>query len=180
VFGPEATDLVAEAMLVWAFSLPFQGASLLFSRTFFSIQRPWVTTALAGASLVVNALAALALYDPLGVGGVVLGTVIATIGLSLAQAAYLSRELGGVEARRTLSAVLRMLAAAAALCAVSFAIWSALDGALGRSLAAQAVSVGTAVAAGFAVYSGIALALRIPEAEQIRDLIADRLPRRGR
>jgi putative peptidoglycan lipid II flippase len=180
VFGPEATDLVAEAMLVWAFSLPFQGASLLFSRTFFSIQRPWVTTALAGASLIVNALAALALYEPLGVGGVVLGTVIATIGLSLAQAAYLSRELEGVEARRTLSAALRMLVAAAALCAVSFAIWSVLDDALGRSLAAQAASVGTAVAAGFAVYSGVALALRIPEAEQIRDLVAERLPRRAR
>ena len=179
VFGPRATDLVSEAMLVWAFSLPFQGASLLFSRTFFSIQRPWVTTALAGASLVVNALVALALYQPLGVTGVVLGTVIATTGLSIAQAAYLGRELGGIEARRTLSAALRMLAAAAALCAVSFASWSALDDALGRSLAAQAVSVGTAVVAGFAAYAAVALALRIPEAEQIRDLVSERLPRRG-
>jgi putative peptidoglycan lipid II flippase len=178
VFGPRATDLVAEAMLVWAFSLPFQGASLLFSRTFFSIQRPWVTTALAGASLLVNALVALALYEPLGVGGVVLGTVIATIGLSVAQAAYLGRELEGIEARSTLSAALRMLAAAAALCAVSFATWSALDDALGRSLAAQVASVGTAVVAGFAVYAAVALALRIPEAKQIRDLVAERLPRR--
>lgn len=180
VFGPGATDLVADAMLVWSFSLPFQGASLLFSRTFFSIQRPWVTTALAGASLVVNAIVALALYEPLGVPGVVLGTVIATIGLSLVQAAYLSRELDGIEARRTLSAALRMLVSAAALCLASFAVWSALDDALGRSLVAQMVSVGTAVAAGFAVYAAAALALRVPEARQIRDLVADRLPRRSR
>src|SRR3954451_6885222 len=36
-----ATDLVSEAMVVWAFSLPAQVASLLFSRTFFSLQWPW-------------------------------------------------------------------------------------------------------------------------------------------
>jgi len=34
-------------------TMPFH-ASLLFSRTFFSIQRPWLTTALAGANLVVT------------------------------------------------------------------------------------------------------------------------------
>ena len=47
-FDAAATDLVSEAMLWWAFSLPFQGISLLFSRTYFSLQRPWMTTALAG------------------------------------------------------------------------------------------------------------------------------------
>ena len=50
-FGPEATDLVTEALVWWSISLPFQGVSLLFSRTFFSLQRPWATTALAGANL---------------------------------------------------------------------------------------------------------------------------------
>ena len=56
-FGAEATDLVAEAMVWWSISLPFQGVSLLFSRTFFSLQRPWATTALAGVNLAVNAVA---------------------------------------------------------------------------------------------------------------------------
>ena len=39
-FGPEATDLTSTAMVWWSISLPFQGVSLLFSRTFFSLQRP--------------------------------------------------------------------------------------------------------------------------------------------
>ena len=39
------------AMVWWSISLPFQGVSLLFSRTFFSLQRPWATTALAGLNL---------------------------------------------------------------------------------------------------------------------------------
>ena len=68
-FGAEATDLVTEAMVWWSISLPFQGVSLLFSRTFFSLQQPWATTALAGANLVVNALVALALYKPFGIAG---------------------------------------------------------------------------------------------------------------
>ena len=51
-FGPEATDLTSTAMVWWSISLPFQGVSLLFSRTFFSLQRPWATTALAGVNLV--------------------------------------------------------------------------------------------------------------------------------
>ncbi len=50
-FGPEATDLTSTAMVWWSISLPFQGVSLLFSRTFFSLQRPWATTALAGLNL---------------------------------------------------------------------------------------------------------------------------------
>ena len=62
-FGAHATDLVT-AMVWWSISLPFQGVSLLFSRTFFSLQRPWATTALAGVNLVVNAGLAAALYGP--------------------------------------------------------------------------------------------------------------------
>ncbi len=131
---PGATDLVSEALLVWAVSLPFQGASLLFSRAFFSLQRPWTTTALAGGSLVVNALVALALYEPLGIAGVVLGTAVATVALAVAQAVVLGGHLGGVEARQTASAVIRMVVAAAALAGVSLLVWSGLDDWLGRSL----------------------------------------------
>jgi putative peptidoglycan lipid II flippase len=177
VFGAEATDLVSTALLVWALSLPFQGASLLLSRTFFSLQRPWATTALAGASLAVNALVALALYAPLGIAGVVLGTVTATIALTLAQAAILRRELGGVEARETLWAAARMLVAAALLAGGGFLVWSALDGALGRSLPAQVVSVGSAVAVGLGLYAAAVAALRVPEARQAGRLITARLGR---
>jgi len=50
-FDAHATDLVTQAMVWWSLSLPFQGVSLLFSRTFFSLQQPWATTALSGANL---------------------------------------------------------------------------------------------------------------------------------
>jgi putative peptidoglycan lipid II flippase len=63
-FDAHATDLTSTAMVWWSLSLPFQGVSLLFSRTFFSLQQPWATTALAGLNLTVNAALAAALYGP--------------------------------------------------------------------------------------------------------------------
>jgi putative peptidoglycan lipid II flippase len=175
-FDAAATDLVAQAMVVWAASLPFQGASLLFSRTFFSLQRPWATTALAGVNLVVNAAVSVALYRPLGVGGIVLGTVVGTVVMTVGQALLLRRPLGGVEGPAILAAVARMLVAALALSAVALLVWRVLDEALGRALLAQIVSLGVAVGVGLVAYGGLVFALRVPEARQVLSLIL----RRGR
>jgi putative peptidoglycan lipid II flippase len=173
-FGGEATDLVSEAMVWWSISLPFQGVSLLFSRAFFSLQRPWATTALAGLNLAINALLAAILYGPLGIAGIVIGTVAGTVVMCLAQGLMLRGELGGVEGARTLRAAALMALAAVPLAAVAFGVWDGLDAALGRSLAAQAMAVLTAIAAGFAAYAGAVWALRIPEARQIRRLLVTR------
>src|SRR5687768_158086 len=110
-FDAEATDLVATALVWWSISLPFQGVSLLFSRTFFSLQSPWATTALAGVNMVVNALVALALYKPFGIAGIVIGTVIGTLVMTVAQGWLLRGRLGGIEGVRTAGACARMLAA---------------------------------------------------------------------
>jgi putative peptidoglycan lipid II flippase len=166
-------------MFWWAFSLPFQGVSLLFSRTFFSLQRPWVTTALAGGNLAVNAAVAAALYSPFGVGGIVVGTVVATMAMTIAQGLLLRPELGGVEGRRSLENVIRMAAAAAALGAVSYGVWWVIDQELGRALWAQIVSVGTAITAGLVVYAAGVWLLKVPEAQQIKELVIDRVRRRA-
>jgi putative peptidoglycan lipid II flippase len=173
-FDAHATDLTSTAMVWWSLSLPFQGVSLLFSRTFFSLQRPWATTALAGLNLCVNAVLAAALYKPFEIAGIVLGTVVGTVTMSVAQGLLLRRELGGIEGRTTLFAALRMLAAGALLGAVAYGVWHGLDSALGRSLIAQVVSVGTALAAGFGVYAAAVWAMRVPEAMQIKRLLMSR------
>jgi putative peptidoglycan lipid II flippase len=173
-FGTEATDLTSTAMLWWSIALPFQGVSLLLSRTFFSLQRPWATTALAGLNLGVNAALAAVLYEPFEIAGIVIGTVAGTIVMCVAQALILRRELGGVEGMRTLGAALRMLAAGALLGGVAYATWYGLDEALGRGLVAQALAVLAAIAAGFAAYAAAVWALRVPEAHQVRQLLVSR------
>ena len=173
-FDAEATDLVAVALVWWSISLPFQGVSLLFSRTFFSLQSPWATTALAAANMIVNALVALALYRPFGIAGIVIGTVAGTLVMTVAQGWLLRERLQGIDGPATLAACLRILAAAALLAPVAYGAWYGLDQVLGQALPAQAVAVGVAIAAGVAVYMGAVLALGVPEARQILALLRRR------
>jgi putative peptidoglycan lipid II flippase len=179
VFDSEATHLVSTAMIFWALSLPAQGISLLFSRTYFSLQRPWITTAIAVANLLVNVGISAALYGPFGIAGIVLGSVAGTLTMTIAQGAGLSSLLEGIEERRSLIAMGKMLAASALLAGVSYAVWYGLDQALGRRLVAQIISLGVGIAAGIAVYAAAVVMLRVQEAHQIRRLFATRFGRAG-
>src|SRR5215218_4638161 len=167
VFTSADTDLVATALFWFAFSLPFNGLFLLLTRTFFSLQRPWVPTAIAGVNLAMTAIAAAALYSPFGVGGIVAATVIATAVSVFAQTVVLRSQLGRLELGRLAWTTLRVCAAAAALAGVSYGVWYVLDRELGQSLIAQIVSLGTGLGAGALVYAAAVITLRIPEAHQI-------------
>ncbi|MDX6616031.1 MAG: putative peptidoglycan lipid flippase [Solirubrobacterales bacterium] len=173
-FDAAQTHLVAIALFWFAFSLPFNGLFLLQTRTFFSLQRPWIPTAISGGNLVITALVALALYSSAGIGGIVAATAIATAASVAAQALVLRRHLGGIELGRFIDTALRVLFASAILAGVSYLIWSGLDSALGRSLLAQAISMTAALSAGAAVYLGAAKALRIPEIDQLINVVRRR------
>jgi putative peptidoglycan lipid II flippase len=175
-FDPAQTTLVATALFWFAFSLPTNGLYLLQTRTFFSLQRPWQATALATIDLVVSALAALALYAPFGVGGIVAGTGIGTTVAVVAQAVILRREFDGLELRRLFVTTAKITIAAAALAGVGWVVWDVLDEILGRGLGGQIVSLGTALAAGGLVYVAVAKLLRVAELEQMSRLLL----RRGR
>jgi putative peptidoglycan lipid II flippase len=176
-FDAESTDQVAEALFWFSFSLPFSGFNLLLTRTFFSLQSPWIPTALAGFTLAINVAVSAALYGPLGIAGVVLGTVVSTAAMTAGQAFYLRRRIGGLQLLTTLRATSKIVAASAVLGGIAYASWYALDQALGTSLVAQIVAVGTALALGSAAYAALVLAARIPEAQQIRALFTRRLRR---
>ncbi len=173
-FTASQTDLVSTALFWFAFSLPSNGLFLLLTRTFFSLQRPWIPTAISAANLAVTAIAALALYGPFGVGGIVASTAIATGSSVVVQCAVLRRELGGLELRRLGDTALRIAVAAAALAAASFGVWDLLDSALGRSLPAQVTSLSAGLLIGAAVYLGLARAMRVAELDQIMRLMRRR------
>lgn len=177
-FGAESTELVSTALLWFSFSLPLAGVNLLLTRSFFSLQKPWQPTAMAGLSLAVNAVVSVALYAPFGIAGIVAGTVAGNAAMTFGQARLLRPLLhGSLEGRRTLLAALRMTASAALLGVVAYGVWRGLDELLGRALLAQVASVGAALLAGIAVYAVAVLALRVDEARQIQRLIAGRLKR---
>jgi len=173
-FNPEQTTLVATALFWFAFSLPTNGLYLLQTRTFFSLQRPWMATGLAGLDLVVSALGALVLYKPFGTGGIVAGTGIGTTAAVVAQAIVLRREFDGLELRRLFATAAKITIAAAALAAVSYGVWAVLDSTLGRGLLGQIVSLGAGLGLGGLVYLALAKLMRIAELEQIMRLLRRR------
>ena len=175
-FGAHSTDQVSLALFWFSFSLPFAGVNLLLTRTFFSLQRPWIPTALATVNMLVDLLVSLALYRPFGIAGLVIGTAVASAGMTAAQAVYLRRALAGrLEGRRTLIAVAQILLASGALAGVGWGVWRTLDDLLGRAVGAQIASVGVASAAALAVYVGAVLLMRVPEAFQVQRLLTRRL-----
>jgi putative peptidoglycan lipid II flippase len=173
-FDAAETTLVATALFWFAFSLPTNGLYLLQTRTFFSLQRPWMATGLAGMDLVVSTLAAWALYKPFGTGGIVAGTGIGTSAAAIAQAVVLRRELGGLEIGRLLATTARIAIASLALAGASYGVWHLLDAALGRGLFGEIVSLGSGLATGAVVYFAAARLLRIAELEQIMRLLRRR------
>jgi putative peptidoglycan lipid II flippase len=173
-FTPAQTTLVATALFWFAFSLPTNGLYLLQTRTFFSLQRPWMATGLAALDLVVSALGAFLLYKPFGTGGIVAGTGIGTTAAVIAQAVVLRRQFDGLELRRLFATTIRITLAAAALAAVAFGVWDVLDNALGRGLLGQIVSLGVGLGLGGLTYLGLAKLMRIAELEQIMRLVRRR------
>jgi putative peptidoglycan lipid II flippase len=175
-FGSSSTDLVSSALFWFSFSLPFSGVNLLLTRTFFSLQKPWITTGIAALNLTVNVGVSVALYRPFGIPGIVIGTAVSSAVMTLAQMHFLRRELHGrLDVRRTLAVTVQITAAAALLAGAAYVVWYGLDRALGEGVPAQILSVGIALSVGAAVYIFTVLALRIPEARQIQRLLAGRL-----
>ncbi len=178
-FTAHSTDLVSIALFWFAFSLPFAGVNMLLTRSFFAIKRPWIPTRMAALNMIVDVIVSIALYKPLGIAGLVIGTVAANVVMSGLLLTRLRRGLRRrLDGRQTLMITIRTLIASAIMAAIARGIWVGLDQLLGSSLLAQIVSVGLALLIAGAVYLKLVLVLRIPEARQIEQLLLGRF--RGR
>jgi putative peptidoglycan lipid II flippase len=177
-FGAESTHLVSIALFWFAFSLPFGGVNLLLTRTFFAVQRPWIPTRLAALNIVVDIVVSVGLYKPLGIAGLIIGTVAANAVMTALQIYRLRIGFNGrLEGAQTMMITARIALASALLGGVSWVVWWVLHRLLGGSLPAEIVSVGGAGAAGVLVYVRAVFAMRVPEAHQVHQLIMAQLGR---
>ncbi|MGB9184699.1 MAG: murein biosynthesis integral membrane protein MurJ [Solirubrobacteraceae bacterium] len=175
-FHAADTHRVSIALFWFAFSLPFAGVNLLLSRTFFALQRPWIPTKLAAVNLIVDVIVSVALYKPLGIAGLLIGTVAANVVMTWLQLRRLRIGFNGrLELGQTTMVTVRIVVATVIMSAVAYLIWKGLDSVLGQALVAQILSIGVALAAAGAVYARLVLLMRIPEARQIESLVSSRL-----
>ncbi|MFN8110002.1 MAG: murein biosynthesis integral membrane protein MurJ [Thermoleophilia bacterium] len=164
------TSLTSKALVTFTIGLVFNGASLLLIRAFFSLQDPWMPTKVAAGGVLINVVLDLVLYIPLGVAGIPLSTSAVSLFSFLALLYALRGRVGRIDTAWLLDGFLRCLAASGMLAVMSWATWRILDDLLGRSLPAQVVTVGAALALGTAGYISAARAFFIPELGQLAQL----------
>jgi putative peptidoglycan lipid II flippase len=179
-FNAESTRLVSTALFWFAFSLPFAGLNLLLTRVFFAVKRPWIPTRLAAVNMIVDIIVSVALYKPLGIAGLVIGTAAANAVMTALQLRRLQAGFNGrLEGAQTVMITIRIVVASVIMGAAAWGVWKLVAGVVGSSLVGQILSVGLAIAVGITVYTGLVLAMRIPEAGQIKFLVSQRLRRRA-
>jgi putative peptidoglycan lipid II flippase len=168
--------LTSTALFWFALSLPFAGLNLLMTRTFFALQRPWIPTKLAAINMTVDIIVSVALYKPLGIAGLVIGTASANIVMAFLQFRRLRTGFNGhLEERQTLMISVRILAVSVLTGAIARLLWEVIHSVVGSSIPGQIGSVGISVllAGGFYVW-GISH-MRIPEWQQIESMFLTRL-----
>jgi putative peptidoglycan lipid II flippase len=174
-FEPGQTPPVAGALAAFALGLTFNGTMLMLNRAFFSLQRPWMPTGVALANLGLNAVLDLAFYR-FGIWGLPLATSAVNIAGTAMLLALLRRRLGRLGLAETLAAVARIAVSAAVLVALAYPVWRVLDDEAGRSLAGQALSLGSAFLVGS---SGYLISCRLLGVRELEALLSLRRRRRG-
>jgi putative peptidoglycan lipid II flippase len=165
-FGPHQTHVVAGALAAFAAGLTFNGTMLMLNRAFFSLQSPWIPTAVALGNLGLNAALDAAFYR-VGTWGIPLATTVVNIAGTAALLELLRRRLGRIELTETASAFVKVVLASAVVAAVAYGVWRGLDAELGRSLGGQIVSLGLALTAGIVAYGVTCRALGVRELQAL-------------
>jgi len=173
-FDGYSTLITSDALFFFTIGLVFNGASLLLIRAFFSLQQPWLPTAVAGAGVLLNAGLNAILYQPLGVGGIPLSTSITSLATFLVLVHYLSERTGRIDLRFVAEGFMQALGAALAAGLLGWLTWRVLDDALGRSLIAQLIAVGGAALATLVAIVAAARAMNMPEMTAILRVVSRR------
>ena len=172
-FTETDVTVVAGCLAAFSLGLVFNGWMLMLTRGFYGLQSNWLPTLIAVGTLGLNAALDVALY-PVGVWGIPLATsLVNVIGVAFL-VFFLRRRVGGLDLARVTDAVVRVTVASVVLGAVAFGVWYALDRALGRTVGAQIVSLGLALAVGAAAYFGVCRLLRVRELDALRGLVSRR------
>jgi putative peptidoglycan lipid II flippase len=168
-FLPPQTTVVAGALAAFTLGLTFNGTMLMLTRAFFSLQSPWVPTAIALGNLAVNAALDAAFYR-YGVWGIPLATSFVNMAGTAALIIVFRRRIGRMDGRELLRSYSLIFVAAAIAAGVAFGVWYGLDQLLGRSLLAQIATVGLGLAAAVVTYLLCARLLRIRELRALLSL----------
>ena len=161
-FTEDDVPVVAACLAAFSVGLVFNGWMLMLTRAFYGLQSNWLPTAIAIATLALNAALDAALYR-VGTWGIPLATALVNVVGAAALLVVLRRRIGLRRLGSTAGSVSRILAASMVAAGVAVGLWYGLDAALGRSLGAQLLAVVAALGVASAAYVAACRALRVRE-----------------
>ena len=174
---PPCTSAVAPVLAAFSLGLTFANVNMLFNRSFQSMQRVWLPLYVGLACLGLNAVLAWILLHPFGAAGIALSTSLVSI-FNCVVLGYLLRDrIGTYEGRRMAVAVGKAVVCAAAVAAVAYVVWLALEGFAEAGFAQALVALLIAVASSGAAYVGAARLLRLEELSLVWNIIRRRVRR---
>jgi putative peptidoglycan lipid II flippase len=168
-FAPNQTPVVAACLAAFSAGLVFNGAMLMLNRAFFSMRTNWVPTGIALGNLFLNAILDAVFYR-FGTWGIPLSTAVCNIAGSAALLVLLRKRVGRIDGGEIVASTVKIVLASAVIAIVAFGVWDPLDGALGRSLGGQVVSLGAALLASVTAYAIACRALSVREMQALLSL----------
>ncbi|KKM11011.1 membrane protein [Clostridiales bacterium PH28_bin88] len=179
-FTSSATQATANALFFYSLGLFAYASIQLLNRVFYALQDTRTPVTAGIATIALNIALNYALIRPMEQGGLALAYSVAGV-FNMALLLYiLRRKLGSVDGARIASSFGKSLFASVLMGIMSYAVatyaanW--LD--LSRKLH-QAGQVGAGIVVGMAVYSALAMAFKMEEAEMVWGLVTKRF-RRGK
>lgn len=178
-FTASDTSATAAALQCYAVGLVGYSVVRIASPTFYALGQSRTPIQFSAIAMLVNVVLNVVLVRWLGFRGLALGTAIAALFNATALLVALHRRLGGLNERRLVASMSRIVVAAALMGIAAYATQHLLEMARpGNGLVDQAIRLGTSIGVALSVLAAAAAALRIREFHESVALVTRRLRRR--
>jgi putative peptidoglycan lipid II flippase len=177
-FTSADTAATAAALRWYAIGLVGYSVVRIVSPTFYALGKSRIPVTVSVVSVLLNVGLNLILVRSMGYRGLAFGTSLAALVNAGTQLILLRRELGGIEGRRVITTMSKILIASLVMAAAAWAadVWL-LRLLPGTSIVMQGLRVAGSILASLVVLALTATLLRIREFEEARDMVLGRLRR---
>ena len=181
-FTARDTDATAAALMCYAIGLTGYSIVKVVSPTFYALHESRKPVMVSAVSVLVNAALNIMFVKRFGYLGLAVGTSVTALLNASVLLGMLRSRLGGIEGTRLLGVFARSLAASLVMAATAFALDVFVARVLpGRTLAVQAVRVGSTIAGAVATMLAASWMLGLHEINDVLRALGSRVmrPRRG-
>jgi len=177
-FGPTDTDHTAAALGFFAIGLTGYAAIKILAPAFYALGDARTPMIISLASMLTNFVMNWSLVGPLQERGLALSTSTVALGNCGLLYVIMRRRIKGLEGRRTLVAVLKIMFASLVMAIVCWAISHWVDKFFGQSFGARLANVVLSVGVGAGVFYLAAYATKVEELKTASAVLTNRLRRR--